>query len=278
MLPDYFVETDGQWQEVWAGRPQKPRKGSVDGGGLFDYGEALEATYPGLVKLWHMAEQRMLRGLLDPMTLLSLDHFAAWPTELVRRILLGWSPHAICTLCGEGRRPVVAKEKTWTRPPSSRANHTAGHLREQREDVQTEATILGYACRCCPFTDHKGNGKSPIPSGTHHEGRQQTDSMLAACDAPRGGRVGPWREYHLEGWTPPPSRPAVVLDPFVGSGTTLLVAEALGRDSVGLDLSADYCRLSKWRSSQRSEKVVARTWKERQGSFSFAVPADENSL
>jgi len=56
-----------------------------------------------------------------------------------------------------------------------------------------------------------------------------------------------------------------ILPPFVGSGTTLLVAEALGRDSIGLDLSSDYARLAKWRASQRSEKVLSRTWQERQG-------------
>ena len=34
--------------------------------------------------------------------------------------------------------------------------------------------------------------------------------------------------------------PCIVLDPFIGSGTTCMVARDLGRDSVGLDLSLDY--------------------------------------
>ena len=34
--------------------------------------------------------------------------------------------------------------------------------------------------------------------------------------------------------------PAVVLDPFAGTGTTLLAAMRLGRRSVGVDLSTDY--------------------------------------
>ena len=34
--------------------------------------------------------------------------------------------------------------------------------------------------------------------------------------------------------------PATVLDPFVGSGTTLQVARALGRHGIGLDLSYSY--------------------------------------
>lgn len=36
--------------------------------------------------------------------------------------------------------------------------------------------------------------------------------------------------------------PCIVLDPFVGSGTVPLVARALGRYSVGLDLSLCYLR------------------------------------
>ncbi len=44
----------------------------------------------------------------DTRTLLDLpDHFAAFPQEWPRRIITGWSPTGICTLCGEGRRPVV---------------------------------------------------------------------------------------------------------------------------------------------------------------------------
>lgn len=37
------------------------------------------------------------------------DHFAAFPQEWPRRLILGWSPSGICVECGEGRRPVVAK-------------------------------------------------------------------------------------------------------------------------------------------------------------------------
>jgi len=35
----------------------------------------------------------------------------------------------------------------------------------------------------------------------------------------------------------------VVLDPFVGSGTTLAVAEELGRDSIGIEISSEYCEI-----------------------------------
>ncbi len=41
--------------------------------------------------------------------------------------------------------------------------------------------------------------------------------------------------------------PATILDPFCGSGTTLLVAERLGRNSIGIELSQDYCRMARKR-------------------------------
>ena len=47
--------------------------------------------------------------------------------------------------------------------------------------------------------------------------------------------------------TTAPTRPAVVLDPFSGTGTTAAVAHTLGRHGVGIDLSADYLRLAEWR-------------------------------
>lgn len=43
---------------------------------------------------------------------------------------------------------------------------------------------------------------------------------------------------------------AVVLDPFAGSGTTLLVAQALGRRGVGIDLNPEYLRQALRRASR----------------------------
>ena len=42
-----------------------------------------------------------------------------------------------------------------------------------------------------------------------------------------------------------PSVPATVLDPFAGTGTTLAVAQRLGRHALGLDLSDSYLRMAR---------------------------------
>ena len=47
--------------------------------------------------------------------------------------------------------------------------------------------------------------------------------------------------------TDAPTTPAVVLDPFCGTGTVPAVAHVLGRHGIGIDLSADYLRLAEWR-------------------------------
>ena len=40
---------------------------------------------------------------------------------------------------------------------------------------------------------------------------------------------------------------AIVLDPFLGSGTTALAAKRLGRHFVGVELSEEYCAIARKR-------------------------------
>jgi site-specific DNA-methyltransferase (adenine-specific) len=66
------------------------------------------------------------------------------------------------------------------------------------------------------------------------------------------------REAKTLGWRPTcecgaPSTPAVVMDPFAGTGTTLKVAKALGRHGVGIELRDEYLRLIKDRLSHEAQ-------------------------
>ncbi len=54
-----------------------------------------------------------------------------------------------------------------------------------------------------------------------------------------------------------PTRAAVVLDPFGGTGTVALVAHSMGRLGISIDLSADYCRLATWRTTDRAQLAAA---------------------
>ena len=57
--------------------------------------------------------------------------------------------------------------------------------------------------------------------------------------------------------TTAPTRPALVVDPFGGTGTTSLVADVLGRIGVSVDASYDYCRLARWRTTDPGQRAHA---------------------
>jgi DNA modification methylase len=206
----------------------------------------------------HVAHARCCGGRKRKGCQDGVSHFAPFPAELPRRIIAGWSPPGVCTACGQGRRPVTDHERIDIRPGYSKTHNG------QRDGIpqsggtkwktkgQTDVTITGYACACTPYTDHPGTG------GRERDG--QPYARETGRDAhPHGGvgmlpRTGPWREYHLDRWTPPPARPAVVLDPFGGTGTTALAASVLGRIGVTADRSADYCRVAAWRTQDSGER------------------------
>ena len=139
---------------------------------------------------------------------LGIDHFAAFPMELPRRIILGWSPPGICVACGEGRRPVVTAERIGNGRLWGRGGRgPVDTITQRRHEERTERQHTGYACAC------------PEPTA--------------------------------------PTRPALVVDPFGGTGTTSLVAAMHGRHGVSVDMSADYCRLAAWRTTDPAERAKA---------------------
>lgn len=192
-----------------------------------------------------------------------LDHHAAFPPALAKRAILGWSPSGICLECGEGRFPVSYARPAETRPwalaqRSGRSWHGDGDNPARTLGVpaaERDRRILGYACACAPYTNHPGT------AGRERAG--QGYAQETGRDAhPHGGvgvlpRTGPWREYHLDDWTPPPTRPAVVVDPCGGTGTAALVADVHGRTGVTFDRSMDYCHLARWRTRDPGERARA---------------------
>lgn len=76
------------------------------------------------------------------------DHFAAFPLELPRRIIRGWSPSGICTECGEGRRPISVGEEVphWKGGTKGARNGSTDRASELR--TNTLRTITGESCAC----------------------------------------------------------------------------------------------------------------------------------
>lgn len=186
--------------------------------------QALDAQHA-----WRLAELRRAEGI--PLPVRSIEHFAAFPTELPRRIIAAWSPTGICTACGEPRRPRAVVERVEDRRGrQQRIVSTAG------DDV------------------HGVDGRG----GERWRQVVSIDGEVCACSD-----------------TSAPTRPAVVLDPFGGTGTTALAAHALGRVGISVDLSLDYCRLARWRvhDPDQAAKVRRRTNEAAQLGLALGAPA-----
>jgi hypothetical protein len=113
------------------------------------------------------------------------------------------------------------------------------------------------ALRACGISDV---GKALVT--TNGTGKNAPD-VQALADEARAVLKGYAREFLIRGtsetlgWSPSCDHahepvPCTVLDPFAGSGTTLLVARNHGRHSVGIELNADYCQIAADRLSQLS--------------------------
>lgn len=115
-------------------------------------------------------------------------HYATFPEELPRRLILAMCPREVCVACGKPRRRIVrvSQQDTGRTTNGSKARDRAETYAGSTYATRTVASIATVGWTDC------------------------------GCGA---------------GW-----RPGVVLDPFAGSGTTMAVAQGLGRDAVGIDL------------------------------------------
>lgn len=151
---------------------------------------------------------------------LGVDHFAAFPMDWPRWIIQGWSPSGICTACGEGRRPVAEPTGLSAYALMGKTGRDAG-----------EGGQPGNA-------NHSRTATGAVPSFPVRT--RLITGEACACPAATA-----------------PTRPSVVLDPFGGTGTTALVAHALGRHGISVDMSADYCRLAAWRATDPGQLAAA---------------------
>lgn len=157
-------------------------------------------------------------------------HFAVYPPEIPEiAIKAGTSAHGACTTCGA----------PWKR-------------------------LTGRPCKACgAFIPTQGKACGSCGHVNDWKAERGVSAALAAEDWSKPGRATPRKlgasgkqgavpaqEQMDQGWAPTcrcgtsTVRPCVVLDPFGGSGTTSLVAERLGRDSLYIDINPDYLALA----------------------------------
>lgn len=178
-------------------------------------------------------------------------HFAVWPEKLVEPMVLAGCPSAgkRCDCAetietptgngvgedpslftgragfnrprceGEGRRPITRREQRWE-----------ANLMRHSPHKETMRAMCGDAFDHYIRTDRAG--ARPLPPAIRED-------------------------FFVRGWltaAPPCDHPieeaGTVLDPFAGSGTTLAVANRLGRHAIGIELNPEYLPLIERRCAQ----------------------------
>lgn len=94
-------------------------------------------------------------------------------------------------------------------------------------------------------------------SAVHPKGRNPGDVFDACPSSAADGHLATYPEELIEPRilsTCPPR--GVVLDFWMGSGTTALVAEKLNRRWIGIELNPDYCRIAKRRLSKPRQSTL----------------------
>lgn len=142
-------------------------------------------------------------------------HFATFPSELAKRcILAGTSAGGCCASCGSPHAPVVVSERVPTRPGDNCKILTA---HANRTDID-------------PATNWQN---STLNYGNRDPQRHVASSTIMGYRATCGCNAG--------------IVPCTVLDPFLGSGTTVQVATHYGRDGIGIELNPEYAALAEAR-------------------------------
>jgi DNA modification methylase len=110
---------------------------------------------------------------------------------------------------------------------------------------------------CCPECGGQWERIVEASGGAIGQGwnDHNEDDVLGQRVIDRRAKGGHGYKRETIGWQPPCDHghepvPCIVLDPFVGSGTTVKVARELGRRGIGLDLSMPYLRLAQKRNRQ----------------------------
>lgn len=161
-------------------------------------------------------------------------HLAPYPVELVDRILTLACPEQVCTCCGKPRERIVRRTAKLdpSRPQAKRAMELA------EENGLTPDHIAAVQA-----TGISDAGKAMLVQTGTGRNSAAVKALAAEAKAVLGGyfREFTFAKRETVGWTDcgcdGPFRPGIVLDPFMGTGTTLRAAGDTGRSAIGVDLA-----------------------------------------
>jgi len=235
--------------------------GTTGGGGAVDIRTDGRKTTPGDKVRGRKPEVRNARGIgLKPKDLVGMPWRVAFALQAdgwyLRSDIIWSKPNPMPESVSD--RPTKAHEYVFLLTKSPRYYYDADAIRESNGN---EANWDNYGGK--GLHDHKDDlvkGMSQpkvMPNATHPNGRNKRTVWEIATQ--------PYPEAHFATFPEKLVEPCimagcpqdgVVLDPFAGSGTTLAVAQRLGRKSIGTDLSEEYLKLASKRLRSISMPMI----------------------
>lgn len=159
-------------------------------------------------------------------------HLAPYPREIVRRAVTLGCPPQVCETCNKPRTRVLerTRELDQSRPQARRAMELAAAANLSDDHIRAiQATGVSDVGKATKFQNGTGRNTAEV------------QRLAAEAKAALGGyfREFTFAKRVTTGWADcghaTPAR-GVVLDPFMGTGTTLKTAVEMGYDAVGVDL------------------------------------------
>lgn len=176
-------------------------------------------------------------------------HFATFPPELPRRCLFaGTSERGVCPECGAPWVRVTHRTEEDQRGKGSRFDAGKTDGREGGDRTQKGPRFLKVTIGWRPTCKHY-----PRVDEWRLLPRKARDEIEDAYQR----RIAPEQKVQRElvaGWVSRLAVPATVLDPFMGSGTTLAVALRYGRDAIGIELNPEYIALAEQRITEAERR------------------------
>lgn len=161
--------------------------------------------------------------------------------------------------CAEASRPHANDEGIHSSPLAGAPSGVEARLRDGASlGDGEEARSATDGGRGCPSPERRegrqsrGESRGSAEAAARSQAEEGTASA-AVSSLRRGDLDSGWNEPHCPTCDARlASRAGVVLDPFMGSGTTALVARRLGRKAIGVELNEQYAELATRRLGQQS--------------------------
>lgn len=160
-------------------------------------------------------------------------HLAPFPSELVRRAITLGCPEVVCSRCNQPWRRAVERTQSLNldRPQARRAMQIAEEAGLTEEHIAAiQATGVSDVGKALSFQNGTGRNAAHIQR-LAYEAKQALGGYFREFTFPIREPVG-WDGC----WHNQSESPGVVLDPFMGTGTTLRIATSMGRSAIGVDL------------------------------------------